>query len=309
MSCLFESEKGRRELIAWHERFKSNIKFPLTEQTIQTSFGKTGLLIGGPENSPPLVLLHEAYTSSSHILKEYQGLLNHYRIFSLDIIGQSVMSEDTRLAVNNNDYGKWVVEIMDTLNLPEASILGVSWGGFVALRTASIASHRIKRLILITPAGIIHGNAMLGLSKIGLPMGHFRKKPCFSNLVHCARNVLTSLNDDWLPYFGDAILHYTPEIRAPGIVSLNEFHNAKFPVMVIGAENDFSFPGQILVNQSRKIFPGLKVAEVVPNSQHILPTDPDFRLNLTKNIIQFLEMNWSFQTEDPLARPGLHSGR
>lgn len=144
MGSLFKSEEAKARLVGWHTRFREHISAATEARSVETSFGKTHLLVGGAEDAPALVLLHGALASSAHALRELEGLLEHYRVYAVDIIGQSVMSADVRLPVDDDAYGRWLAEVLDRLGLERALVVGVSWGGFVAIRLAAYSPERVE---------------------------------------------------------------------------------------------------------------------------------------------------------------------
>ena len=156
---IFKTPEARATFIAWHERFRDRIGRPTQSCRLQTRFGATHVLCCGPEDAPPLVLLHGALASSAHALLEVASLADRYRVFALDVIGQSAMSAEERPDVNGPAYGEWALECLDALELKEARMLGVSWGGFIALRAAALAPERIVKLSLVVPAPFGQGLA------------------------------------------------------------------------------------------------------------------------------------------------------
>ena len=93
-SVMFKSPAARETIERWHGRFRDQIGSPVESRTVPTSFGATHVLVGGPENAPPLVILHGALASSAHLLVELRDLLKHFRVYAVDVIGQSVKSAD-----------------------------------------------------------------------------------------------------------------------------------------------------------------------------------------------------------------------
>ena len=55
-----------------------------------TRFGDTHVLVAGPVDAPSLVVLHGAMGSSAHMLGELAPLLAKFRVYSVQVIGQSV---------------------------------------------------------------------------------------------------------------------------------------------------------------------------------------------------------------------------
>jgi pimeloyl-ACP methyl ester carboxylesterase len=127
MTSLFKSDDARVTLLRWFERFRAQLTVPTESRTVTTRFGDTHVLIGGPAGAPALVVLHGALASSAHVLVELAPLMERFRVYSVDVIGQSVKSADTQISVANNDYGQWLADVLDGLGLASAHVLGVSW--------------------------------------------------------------------------------------------------------------------------------------------------------------------------------------
>jgi pimeloyl-ACP methyl ester carboxylesterase len=53
------------------------------------------------------------------------------------------------------DYCAWLTATLDGLNLGRVSLLGMSFGGWLALNYAVAASERIQRLVLLSPGGFL----------------------------------------------------------------------------------------------------------------------------------------------------------
>ncbi|MES0488545.1 MAG: alpha/beta hydrolase [Leptospirales bacterium] len=289
MKSIFKNEAAKVKLLEWYEKFKKKIKHPLESRLVETSFGETHVLVGGPKNGQPLVLLHGALASSAHVLSEVTSLMDNFRVYSVDIIGQSPKSADNRLSVKNNDYGKLMVEVLDELKLDKPNVVAVSWGGFVAIRTAVHAPERINKLVLLVPAGMVNGPAWAGLTKLAFPMYLYKKNPSAERLKNFAKNLLTTLDDDWMPYIGEAFLSFNMNMQVPKLAKKNELENFNSPTFVVGADMDLSFPGEKVLSKANEIFPNLKHTQLLENSKHSPPTTDEFRTWLSEQIKTFLE--------------------
>ncbi|MDH5654445.1 MAG: alpha/beta hydrolase [Spirochaetia bacterium] len=288
METIFKSPEKKEKILEWYDKFKNKIKYPLESMEIQTSFGKTHLLTGGPADGVPVVILHGAMASSAHLLYELQGLLENYRVYAVDIIGQSVKSEDRRISVKNNDYGIWLKEVFENLNLKKVNLIGVSWGGFVGIRTAVTFPELIEKLVLLVPAGLVNGNPFSGMAKLAFPMYLYQKKPTPERLHNFTKNLLTTLDDDWVSYIGDAFLNYKMDMTVPKLATKKELIHFQSPAYVLAAGEDISFPGQKLIEKSKKIFPNLVKTELLKNSKHSPPTTDEFRKWMAGQIAEFI---------------------
>jgi 2-hydroxy-6-oxonona-2,4-dienedioate hydrolase len=288
MSSIVKTPAARTALEGWYQTFRAKIPVRTTERRVGTRFGETHVLVGGPEEGPALVVLHGALASSAHVLAELAPLLSTFRVYAVDIIGQSVKSAEVRPSVSDNSYGVWLAEVMDGLGLPKANVLGVSYGGFITLRLAAHAPERIEKLVLLVPAGVVGGPLFDGLFKLGLPMLMYRAFPSEKRLARSVQHLLTTPDDDWKPYLGEAFRGIDLDMRVPPLAKPEELAKLTAPVLVMGADQDLSFPGQKLLDRVSELLPNLKDKELIANCRHCPPTTDAFRTWLSGRISRFL---------------------
>ena len=190
MSELFNNEEAKALMLRWFDTFRARLPAGVDSREVSTSFGATHVLVGGPAEAPPLVLLHGAMATSAHALVELAPLLETFRVYAVDVIGQSVKSADTRLPVRDDSYGRWLAEVMDGLSLLRARVVGVSWGGFVTIRLAAVAPQRIEKLALLVPAGVVTGPMWKGFMQMGWPMTRYVMSPTPERLRRFVEHLL-----------------------------------------------------------------------------------------------------------------------
>ena len=234
------------------------------------------------------MLLHGAMASSAHALVELAPLMNSFRVYAGDVLGQSVKSADARPSVTNDEYGRWLVEVMDGLALPEARVVAVSWGGFVAIRLAALAPQRITRLALLVPAGMVSGSAWEGFTKMGLPMTMYLLAPSEARLRKFVKHLLTTTDDEWMPYLGDAFRSFKMNMAIPALATPAELKGFTAPTLVLAAEHDVSFPGKKVLERAAELFPSLVDTELIASSLHCPPTTDAFRQWLGARLTKFL---------------------
>jgi pimeloyl-ACP methyl ester carboxylesterase len=82
-----------------------------------------------------------------------EGLSRHFRTYAVDVIGQAGKSVASRRILNRRDVADWFIDLLDTLGVERTSIVGNSYGAFLALNQASLTPQRVDRVVLIDPAG------------------------------------------------------------------------------------------------------------------------------------------------------------
>jgi 2-hydroxy-6-oxonona-2,4-dienedioate hydrolase len=287
MSAMFVSDTAKTKALAWFETFRAALPVEAESRYVDTPQGRTHVLVAGPANAPPLVCLHGALASSAHVLPELGSLVEHYRVYAVDVIGQSAMSEDVRLALNDDSYGHWLQAVCAGLGLSRINLLGVSWGGFVALRAARVAPDLIAALVLLVPAGVVAGSAWQGFTKLAWPMLRYRLSPSESRLQRVFDALFTTPDARWSEYFGDALTSYRFDMRVPPLARPEDIAGYRGKTLIFGADQDLSFPGAALLARAKVLFPEAEL-ELLRTCKHCPPFTGSFRTQLAERVHAFL---------------------
>jgi pimeloyl-ACP methyl ester carboxylesterase len=116
-------------------------------------------LSGGPVNvidigsGPPVLFIHGLGGSWPNWLEQLPVLAGHRRAIALDLpgFGASPMPSGP---ISIESYARTVLELMDTLGVYSAPIVGNSMGGQITAEMALSAPERVERIVLVSPAGI-----------------------------------------------------------------------------------------------------------------------------------------------------------
>lgn len=286
-SVMFKDDAAKARIREWFDTFRAAIPCPTESRVLETPEGRTHVLVAGPADGPPLVCFHGALASSAHLLPELAGLVASHRVYAVDVVGQSVMSEDRRIDVRDGSYGAWARHVLEALRLRRAAVLGVSWGGFVALQAARAAPERVSALVLVVPAGIVAGPVWAGFTEIGWPLLLYRLAPSPARLHRLVGALFTGQDERWTSYLGDAFLSYRLDMRVPPLATPEQLAAYRGPVLVLGGDADVHFPGAALAARARELFPQAE-AEVLAGCKHSPPTDEAFRAENAARIGAFL---------------------
>lgn len=283
----WKDDGARQRLEEWFVRFVDRIPAPVESREVPTRYGPSHVLVAGRPDGPPLVVLHAMRTGSAFLVSELVPLLDHFRVIAPDLPGQSVRGPQVRLPLADDSHARWLLDVFDGLGLASTDLFGVSWGGFVARHTASVAPDRIRRLALLVPAGIANGSHWTGLVRMALPMVRYRMQPSEQNLRRLLEPLFTTWDDDWAGYTGAAVHDMPFDMRIPPLATDAELQRLTMPVLVLGAADDISFPGEAIVRRLRAVVPHAE-GEVIPHSRHCPPTTPEFRRWLANRLAAFL---------------------
>lgn len=285
---IFKSEDARKRQEDWYQRFLDRVDGPVASRTVSTPHGPSHVLIGGDPSKPPLVALHAMMTSSAHLLSELGPLLDRFRVIAPDLPGQSVRGLPTYLPYDDRAHADWLREVLDALDVHEAPLFGVSLGGFVARQFATAHPERVRRLILLVPAGIVQGPVLKGLLKMAVPMILYKLNPTEKQLRKLVDPLLTTWDDDWAHYLGDAFNDFVLRRSIPPVASDAELNALSMPSLVMAAEHDISFPGAPLIERVESQIPNVET-ELIRGSRHSPPTTETFRIWLANRITAFVD--------------------
>lgn len=145
----------KNQNLTYEEAYDQALKLwqvPFEERYIDTRFGKAHLLVSGPADAEPLVLLHGLNASSTMWYPNIKQLSEYYRIYAIDFFmepGRSVCQSEVE---NTEQIIDWYYEIFDALKLEKFSVLGASRGGWLGLNIALRDKKRVNKLVLLSPA-------------------------------------------------------------------------------------------------------------------------------------------------------------
>lgn len=288
MSVIWKDQAGRDRMNTWYDRFAEKIPVPVERHTVPTPFGESHLLVTGPETGPPLVCLHAMRTGASFLLSELGSVLTHFRIYAPDLPGQSVCGLDRRLDLKDQSHAKWLAAILDHFGLARVGVFGVSWGGFVARQFACTFPHRVAKLGLMVPAGIVNGSHFRGLMHMVWPMLRYKMRPNEANLRKLLAPILTTWDEDWAGFIGCTINDMKMDPRIPPLATDSDLQQLTMPLLVLAADQDISFPGQKMLQRLKAQVPGAE-GELLRECKHCPPCTPEFRGWLGNRLTAFFD--------------------
>jgi pimeloyl-ACP methyl ester carboxylesterase len=130
---------------------------PFEALDVPTRLGPTHVIASGPTDAPPLVLLPSFAGTATVWRLNVAELSRRYRTYAVDVVGQPGKSVANQRLRNRRQYANWLSDLLDGLGIARTSIVGSSFGGFLALNQALLTPARVDRVVLISPAGSFVG--------------------------------------------------------------------------------------------------------------------------------------------------------
>ena len=90
---------------------------PWEEIEVSNRFGTTYVVASGPEEAPPLVLLHGFFTTLLLWAPNIADLSNSYRVYAIDIMGNRNRSVPQEPIGTSEDFVEWLSETLHELKL------------------------------------------------------------------------------------------------------------------------------------------------------------------------------------------------
>jgi pimeloyl-ACP methyl ester carboxylesterase len=105
-------------------------------------------------DGPPLVMVHGVASSAADAALLYRALSRTHRIYALDLLGYGRSARPRDASYSVPMQADVVRGFMDAIALRDADMLGISMGGWIALKFAADHPQRVRRLVLVSSAGL-----------------------------------------------------------------------------------------------------------------------------------------------------------
>ncbi|MFC6763850.1 alpha/beta fold hydrolase [Natrinema soli] len=284
---IYRSEEGKRELEHWYDIAVDHLEISVDETHIETRYGSTHVLLAGPADGPPIFVFHGGNATNPMTLAWYIDLADEYRLIAPDTVGHPGKSAETRLDPEGDEYGKWVVDVLDAFDVDAAPMIGTSYGAGIIVRTGAYAPDRIECAALVVPAGFGTG-PIRPLLKVGLQSVLYRFVPRDRILDYVTSALVTEAESDRLARstIGASLRYVELEREMPDSTAA-ELADFTAPVALHLSEADPFFPPEVIVPRARERLPSLSNVETLPGERHIL--SPSAREAVTSSIRAFLD--------------------
>jgi pimeloyl-ACP methyl ester carboxylesterase len=152
---MFKTHEGEALFLAAYEAALNAWPVPHDQIDVPTRFGTTHVVVCGSSTAPPLVLLHGYMATSTMWSPNITAFSKDYRVYALDVMGQPGKSIPADPICNAADFVSWLTATLDALHLDRVSLVGMSFGGWLALNYAIAVPQRVRKLVLLSPGGLL----------------------------------------------------------------------------------------------------------------------------------------------------------
>lgn len=131
---VYKSADGANRVEAMYRQVLEQWPVPKIELHLPTCQGETFVLVCGPEEAPPVVLLHGAQANAAVWSPDIALWSKEFRLYAIDMIGEAGLSARVRPELNSNAHALWLDDVFKGLGLEYAAIVGTSLGGLAGAR-------------------------------------------------------------------------------------------------------------------------------------------------------------------------------
>lgn len=260
---------------AYFEAYDETLKLwdvAFEELYIPTTDGVAHVIVSGPENAEPVVLLHGMNASSTMWYPNIEALSSNHRVYAIDFLlepGKSFVYNDMESVDKVID---WYQEVFFVLELDTFHLIGASRGGWLAVNLALDNQKSIKSMVLLSPAQTFTWiKPSMDLFKNIATLLSSKEKQIAQSLESMSSNV-PNISDAYLEQYyiateKDSVNQFMSSMQP---FSNKELKSLQMPVLVLIGDDD-------MINEKRtieiaKMLPKGK-GEVIRNAGHFLSID------------------------------------
>jgi len=281
--------KKKSEKTAYLKSYNNALKLwkiPYKEDDIITSYGLAHVIISGPKNGAPLILLHGMDASSTMWYPNIEALAKNHRIYAIDFLmepGKSVSCGET---LNKTEVIAWYNEIFDHYKLKYFKVVGASRGGWVGTLLATQENSKITKLVLLSPAQTFETIDSKRKAMPALMLKLFPNEKKLNRTLKAFSFYPEKIDTLYKQQFylankfaksNSSMLQMTP-------FSKQDLKNLNIPVLVLVGDHDV-INSEDSLEKAKEFLPKSKT-EKIENAGHFLTIDQAKLVN--KKIIDFL---------------------
>ncbi|WP_241657707.1 alpha/beta fold hydrolase [Anaerobacillus alkaliphilus] len=258
MKTIYKGAEGKKRITSHYEAYINTLPFLVEHEYVDTSFGKTHMLMAGPVDGKPLFIFQGGNCINPLTLSWFSPLAETYRMYAPDTIGHPGFSDETRISASDDSFAKWIEELMDHYSIKTSGFIGPSYGAGIILRLATFKPEKIDCAVLVSPAGIKLGSKMSMIREILLPLILFNTTSGEKHLTKIANRMSDhSMKELDKQIIGDVFKYVKLEQEMPKLTEKRELVNFQSPTLVIAGKKDVFFPETKIKEVAKEIIPNL----------------------------------------------------
>ncbi|MBZ0283202.1 MAG: alpha/beta fold hydrolase [Anaerolineae bacterium] len=270
-SALYKSPEGYRMAMEAYEKLLGKLTVPYETHWVETAHGLTHVLAAGRSDAPPIFFWHGMDASAPTWVEQINAAAPHYRVYAADTPGSMGKSVPERLDRNGAAYGAWMRDVMNGLGVERVHQVGISLGGWLILKLATVAPEKISSAFLMSSAGFVNPNWRLILKMLPVLLTTPRDKQGERFLRVMGAPGIQPAEQDVVMF--DILMKYFHYEQAPGPLPNDDLRRLTAPTYLLMGEHEAAFRPQAVIQRAKAVLANLVKAEILPRVGHGMITE------------------------------------
>jgi pimeloyl-ACP methyl ester carboxylesterase len=266
---IYRSAAGERAVRRSYLDLLSKWPVPNQQLRVPTCQGETFIVASGPENAPPLMLLHGSMMNAATWMGDVSIWATHFRVYAVDIIGDSGLSAPSRPPLASDSYARWLDDVLGALGIERTSIVGVSLGAWLALDYATRHPERVEHVALLCPAGIGPTRNVLWWALPLMLLGPWGTRKVSERILGGMPADASPEIKQFTAFMALIFENLKPRTETPPTFDDAALARLTMPVLTIVGEKDVMLHSQAIVERLARVLPHAQV-HCLPGAGHYL---------------------------------------
>jgi pimeloyl-ACP methyl ester carboxylesterase len=270
----FKSQKGEAKFMAVYDALMQ--LWPDSYETFDISgqFGVTHVVASGPQDAPALVLLHGAHATVTMWSANIADLSRDYRVYAVDMIGMPGKSVAGPCFSKRKQLVPWFTELLDTLKIEKANLVGQSYGGWFTLNYAIRVPERVNKIVLLSPAAcflpLCTEHALRGAPMWFFPtfptVRSFKLWETHPDFINTPQKMALFNQKVELLYLGFKYYRTQGESN-PDIFTDEQLRSLQAPMLLLIGQQEVIYDPEASLERAQRLVPHIQ-ASLIPNASH-----------------------------------------
>lgn len=277
-TSIYLSDQHRENLMEIYDEMMADWPESTKDIFIDTDYGKVHALACGSTENPPLMMIHAASMGAHSWAENLDAVLDRYRVYSIDNIGEGNKSE-LKDAMDFPEDAREIADlyalIADSLGITRSPVLGASNGGFIAMSYAYHYPGRVESLALFGPMGLtqLSGKSLMMLSIASMYPFPFVRDFVMKWALGEDEYVIRKYGD----WFNCIMEGTIPSVAQPVPLTSGQKNQMTLPVLLYLGSNDPIVGDAGFAEETAREFPNIEIE--ILESGHLISVEHSSQIN------------------------------
>jgi pimeloyl-ACP methyl ester carboxylesterase len=155
VQSVFKHPRAEAAYVAAYNTVLEAWPVPYETRYVPTKYGDAHMIISGPEDGEPLILIPGSITDATIWSGSIAAFTRTYRVFALDTMGDVGKNKMVEPLPDPAGAAEWLTQVLDALEIEKAFMVGYSQGGFFTANYAIHNPERLTKIVLLAPAATL----------------------------------------------------------------------------------------------------------------------------------------------------------